>query len=94
MPVLFEASSIVFPNDKRAGTMTLQLTDDALKIDGKHGIKKYPLDRVNGYKQPGLLNKTKVTIDLSSEDDLEIQFGGLRGKQNAQAFVQALRSAM
>ena len=90
---IFEAGSVVLEGQKKDGLHTVTLTADALSVDGKRGMKKYPLSRVSGYQVTGL-SKTKVMIQIASEDDLELAFGGLSGKKHAKEFVEALKRVL
>ncbi len=90
---IFEAGSVVLEGQKKDGLHTVALTDQSLMVEGKRGMKKYPLTQISGYRVTGL-QKTKVCVQVNSEDDLDLVFGGLSGKKHAKEFVEALKSVI
>ena len=87
----FEASKVMLTNELKLGLGTLTLDESGRSFHTKSSSKKYRLDRISGisHQSRGRM-KNKVQIEISSEDDLEITFGGLKGNKNAIAFKECL----
>jgi len=87
---MFEANKVLLPDEKSQGLGTLTLGPNGLILKMKTTMKRYELSRISGVSQKRGYGNNKVSVELSNESDLRVQFGGMKGKKNADEFTSVL----